>query len=720
MSFKKLLNTGKKSNITDSVGDMIEKISTITASRQYSDEKLGKLVFATESISESNSTSLESVYNGIESQVKEICSDLGIAAEAFQFEAASIAGVIGTAPGVAMSSKLRGFDISNSKVMPAGVIDGFSERPQLSTEAYDERENRNAQTYSIVYNFLASRQDDFGETFFPTIIVNPNEVGLALSVKLFYVYNDFKRSIDGSLANYGRKSIIRAYANADILKNELTRVVPVLRTGGGADDNTDKFVSTTDVPSWSVNLGMNIQVPTGALKVDQKVDIMGLSQNNELLNSGLMGPSDTLDTYNKLESVFVKVTDGTKTNFIRLAVDHLPASTFTYAPQGNNRRMILTMDTDSLVLDSKTVTVNGTAPDALPELSTHKIRVQLTVNGNIVLDKGDYSITGGSLNLTAMRNAAGQLVTGAVFDTLAAKLANAEIVGYYPLSFRANSNIRQRGQLVDSQIENLVVNIPWRSPLSVIMPSVNMGGDDNSTLHTLITTNGIRVSNEAVTALLKTEVELMSYNGVADANGELPELAAVGHYYIKPMLLTEPVNMAETVDSIKSHEKLKDIRAALVEKLRFHANELYRGSEYKAAAAVLTGNVGFKPTVVVGTDPFIYNYLMSDGELRTLGDTFDLKIVSSLDTRMAGKIYISFGVFDGQRNTSINPLNFGNMLYSPEVPTVMPVSRDGQVSKELIVTPRFVHVNNLPVLSVLTVTNMPQVINKVAVNFNQV
>lgn len=720
MSFKKLLNTGKKNGLSDPVALMIESVSEITASRQYNDDKVGKTVFAVEGFDKTTETQLEQVYSGIESQITSICSDLGISAEAFQLEAATIGGIIGTAPQAAMNSKLRGFDTSNSKVLAANVANSFTDRPVVSTEAYDERENRNAQMYSIVYNFLASRQDDFGETFFPTIIVNPNEVGLTLSVKLFYVYNDFKRSVTGALANYGRKSIVRAYANADILKNELTRVIPVLRTGGGADDNSDEFVSTTDVPSWTVNLGMSVNVPTAALKVDRKVDIMGISQTNELLNSGLMGPSDTLDTYNKLESVFVKVTDGTNTNFIRLAVEHLPASTFTYAPQGNNRRMILTMDTDSLVLDNKTVTVQGTAPSALPELATHKIRVQLTVNGSIVLDKSDYTINGGSLNLTAMRNAAGQLVTGSAFDTLAAKLANAEIVGYFPLSFRANSNIRQRGQLVDSQVENLIVNVPWRSPLSVIMPSVNMSGDDSTTLHTLITTNGIRVSNEAVTALLKTEVELRSYNDVADANGELPELAAIGHYYIKPKLLSEEVNMAETVDNLKSHEKLKDIRAALVEKLRFHANELYSSSEYKAAAAVLTGNVGFKPTVIVGTDQFTYNYLQADGELRTLGDTFDMKIVSTMDTRMTGKIYISFGVFDGQRNTAINPLNFGNMLYSPEVPTVMPVSRDGQVSKELIVNPRFVHVNNLPLLSVLTVTNMPQIINKIAVNFNQV
>ena len=51
-------------------------------------------------------------------------------------------------------------------------------------------------------------------------------------MKLFYVFNDFKRSTSGALANYGRKNIIRAYADTKILKNDLTKGVPVLRDGG--------------------------------------------------------------------------------------------------------------------------------------------------------------------------------------------------------------------------------------------------------------------------------------------------------------------------------------------------------------------------------------------------------------------------------------------------------------------------------------------------------
>lgn len=716
MSLSKLIS-GRKSATFDPISDLASKIGQISASRSFNDEKIGQIALATESLGSSEEQLLTNVYNSVESTIKSIVQDFNLAIESHQLEAASIAGIFATNPKAFLATKLKSAP-SNSVIVPSSVSDGFMERPQLSLEAYDERENRNAQMFSIVYNLLSSRQDEFGETFFPTIIVNPSEVGVHIAIRLFLVYNDFKRSANGSLANYARKNVIRAYADAEILKNEQTRVVPVLRTGGGADDNSALF--SAEVPAWAVELGSSITVNTGALRLDSKIDLIGISQTNELLNSGLMGPSDTLDTYIKLESIYVKITQGATSEVIRISTEHLPSAAFTYAPQGNYRRMILTMDTDGVVLDNRTTTVTGVAPTLLAELATHKARVQLTINGSVVIDKGDAIVSRGSLALVALRNAGDQLVTGTVFNDLAAKIASLEVIGYTLEAFRANSNIRQRGQLLDTQIENRILHVPYRSPMSVIMPAI-LGSDDTGALQNLITATGIRVSNEAVTSLLKAQTSLAAYNGVAIASGELPEMTSIGHFYVKPVFFGEAMNLASTVDSLKSHERIKDIRAALVEKIRFYANEMYRQSEYKAAAAVLTGNVGFKPTVIVGTDPVIYNYIQADGDLRTLGESFDVKVVSTLDQRVTGKIFISFSCFDGSRNTTVNPLSFGCMLYSPEVTTKMPVSRDGQVSNELIVIPRFTHVPVLPVLTVLDVAGLPDVATtKVSVHSRQI
>lgn len=54
--------------------------------------------------------------------------------------------------------------------------------------------------------------------------------------------------------------------------------------------------------------------------------------------------------------------------------------------------------------------------------------------------------------------------------------------------------------------------------------------------------------------------------------------------------------------------EIKDICATLVEKVRYYANAMYRDSEYKAAALVLTSNAVFKPIIIVDTDLVISNY----------------------------------------------------------------------------------------------------------------
>lgn len=720
MAVDKLLGS-KKSLAADPISGLTQQLSQITASRTYTDESIGKLVVAAESFGSSEESVVTSAYNSFENTIQSIVRDFGVAVEDYQIEAATIAGMVATAPSTFLTAKPK---LSNqaSVVLAANSPDAHLERPSIALEAYDERENRNAQLFAIVYNLLASRQDDFGETFFPTIVINPNEIGATVSIKLFYAYNDFKRSVNGSLANYGRKNIVRAYSDANVLKNELTRAIPVLRVGG-PDDNTAAFVAATDVTPWSADIGAGFSVPTSALRVDTKVDLIGISQTNELLNSGLMGPTDNLDAYVRLESVFVRFTDGTNTDVVRLNVESFSGSVFTYAPQGNYRKMILNLDTDGVVLTENSTNVAGGAVASLaPEIgSGRKARLQLIMRGDVSLDKGDCIVNRGTLGLVALRDATDNLVTGTVFNSLATKIASAEVIGYTLIAYRANSNVRQRGQLLDTQVEYRSIPVPYRSPLAALMPVAITNTDDTSMLQTLITATGIRVSNEAVSTLIKTQQALANYAPVATATGDLPEIGIFGHYYVKPTYYFEAINLANVVDSLKSHERIKDIRAAIVEKIRYYANEMYKNSEYKAAAMVLTGNTGFKPTVIVGTDPVIYNYIVADGDLRTLGDSFDVKVVSTLDSRVSGKIFVSFGVFDASRNTAINPLNFGNMLYAPEIPVVLPnAARDGQISKELIVTARFQHIMNLPVLTVLEVQGLPSVVNKTAVNFRNV
>jgi hypothetical protein len=193
----------------------------------------------------------------------------------------------------------------------------------------------------------------------------------------------------------------------------------------------------------------------------------------------------------------------------------------------------------------------------------------------------------------------------------------------------------------------------------------------------------------------------------------------VGRFFVIPTFFSETIDMTKVVDSLKSSERASDMQEALVAKVRDFVFRMYRDSQYKAAADALYGGVAPTPTVIIGTDPVLARYLTVTGDLRTVGGNFEVRVVSTLDYRVSGKIFISFGVFDENRNTQPNPLNFGNMAWAPEVTVSLPISRTGQISKETAVQPRFLHVVNCPVMTVLEVINVPDVTNKVALFVKQ-
>jgi hypothetical protein len=81
---------------------------------------------------------------------------------------------------------------------------------------------------------------------------------------------------------------------------------------------------------------------------------------------------------------------------------------------------------------------------------------------------------------------------------------------------------------------------------------------------------------------------------------------------------------------------------------------------------------------------------------------------------------MTFGVFNEQRNTAPNPLNFGNMVWGPELVMTANLSRGNTYSKETVVQPRYAFVTHLPVMTTLIVNNIPNVLSKVSINFKTV
>jgi hypothetical protein len=351
------------------------------------------------------------------------------------------------------------------------------------------------------------------------------------------------------------------------------------------------------------------------------------------------------------------------------------------------------------------------------------------VFGSVNLELGNTELNASSVSVATIKNSSDTSldITSGTGATLAALFAGAKVIGYDLDARRTNSNRRQRGMLLNTNFYNQIYTVPLLAPITIPRPMQTGDANDSSDLAALITTTRIRTSNSAVDELLRVQDLLAettsALNSTATPNNvqDTPEILGVSRFVIQPAYLYKALAINSSIDSLSAHQRAADIQATLVNALRDMAYTLYVQSGYKAAADALAGGVAPVPTVIIGTDPYIARYLMVTGDLRTLGGQFDVKIVSTLNERMAGKIVMSFGDFSAERAGVPNPLHFGNMAWKPEVTVVLPMIRNGAQSKELTVQPSYLHITNLPVLGVMDVTGISAAASsKVPVNFHTV
>lgn len=597
-----------------------------------------------------------------------------------------------------------------------GMQDAFAKRV-TAFEAFDERDNRNAVVYSMAYNMRAGRQDAFGEAFFPTVVVTQENVGFGVSIRLIQVYNDFKRDISGALDQYEKKNILRAVVDHSILKNDMNKIVPVVRA-----QSTTNFVAPADVAVAAVDLDGE-SINTAPLAVGKKFSLLALSQTDALIANGLMDATDSLDPTITLKNLYVKVGAGATADVVRIPTLNLPLSNFVAAPQGNYRLMTLNFQTDSILVNKATKRVDGSALQTLDDVVTSDLIVRLNVNvtGSVNIETGDTVVYANALSVSSVQDTSGNFLSlsSGMGLSLANDVAGGSVIGYDLEAFRTNLNRRQRGQLLDTTFFTQLYAVPLRSPITVLRPISTDGQNDTSDLAALITATQIRTSNAAVTALLETAGLLEAYVDARDSAGVGPDVLGVARFLIRPTFVKTNLNVATAINSLTSHERAKDIQAVLVNQLRDMAYNMYRDSAYQPAANAMAGGEAPVPTVIIGTDPVLARYLMVDGDFRTLGNEFNVKIVSTMDKRMTGRIAVAFGNFDGATENAPNALHFGNMAWKPELTLVLPISRGGQTSKELTVQPSFKHVVNCPILGWIEVSGVPDVAaNNVPISAN--
>jgi hypothetical protein len=683
-----------------------------------------------ESLSEPDLHELETEINGFNTALENLVNNFG-------GDDASIRGLKLTAAqkeaartGALISADMQGFLASplqralpameSASVMPASG--GLERRIRPALEAYDERANKDAVVYTTAYNMQAARQDEFGEAFFPTVTVTPDQVGYTVSMNLVQVYDDFKRDISGDIErNFRKKNVVFALIDPDILKNDTTRLVPVYQ-----DSSANKFVSPSLVAPKNIVTEEGETVSTAPLAIGVSLNLLGLSQTPALIANGLLGPLDALDSAVNMSALYMSFTgtDSTGaavTEVVKFkSVAQMTGATFTYAPQANYRRMVMNFNTQALPVNSNTTLIDGSASKLLAQFVAggYSARLAVMVTGDLNLEIADCTTSAGKVSAYEIKDADGNVMDlttgqGLAFANL---FASGNAFGWDVEARRVNSNRREIGQRLDLTNFKMIYQVPLLAPITIARPVTVGDQNDALDLAALITTTHIRTSNAAVAKLLETRDVLAEY---ISSNSGLPvtedsEMLGISRFVLTPFFEELPFDVSMKLDSLTTADRISDLHALFINQLRDMVYRAYRDSGYKAAATAINGGVDKNPTVIIGTDIVLAKYLQIMGDTRLFGPEFDVKIVSTMNKNMIGKIIFAFGEF-GEKDGVPNPLHFGNMAWKPEVATVLPIARGGQTSKELTVQPSFRHVVNTPIMGVLNVKGIQDVVaSKVA------
>ena len=683
---------------------------------------LASRVFATESVSNEESHAIVRQADSLQATIAAVTSRLEMRDSKMVMvqEHAAVQGAMAASNSAAFLSRDLSMPASTKDmmVMPANDAPSYlGHRSKVfATEAFDNsRADRSAVLYTTAYNYSMSRQEEFGETVWPTLTLPADQVGFGVVVDRLTIHRGVQHSTTGAIVDFKKVDLMRAMRNPKLLQKDRTLCVPVVR-----GNNLTRFVDAAVIPAYDRIIDGQA-VHTAPLKFGVESGLRGLCQTDAELAGGIANQTDTLDPTIIVEHVYVQIGD----DILKFNTGVHASFNFTYAPQGQDKARILNASTKSLRIKPDTTDFAGAALVSLGALATsgYTAIVEMDVSGSANIETTNIVCYGNKLKLVKVLDSTGEEVpsSNANYVAIAAAFndADTKMLGFDAKAYKSNVNMRERGDFIDRTRFTMLYEVPLLSPVTAQRPVNSDASTDGGDYEALVQHTRFRQNNEAVTAIFASCDVLSAQCPMLGENDDPSPDLGPARYHVKPTFIHDrAVDMATLVDSLSSSTRTADLRSALVNRIREIALQMYISSEYQAAALAL-GLQG-KPVLNIATDVKTHTYLMIEGDLRTLSEKFDYRIVSTIDERMEGKIFLSFGVYDESRNQAPHLLNFGNCVWAPEVVLAATVSGGESVRKETMVQPRWRFVMISPVAALLEITNLPGVFNKIPVHFTNV
>lgn len=591
-------------------------------------------------------------------------------------------------------------------------------------ESYSNQPVNESVNLSMAYNLGSAIQSEFNAAFYRPIVLAPNISGFEISVKQPVVNDMPFRSKNGDPFNFNYINLVDAVSNPKLLKNDTNRLYPVYSV-----QNAKWFADTTLIPPWTVKDHNGNSYQTAALKakLDSPFDYLGLSTNAALSANGNTDSTDVIDPAQVLEKLYVKFTKaGTggapdAVDIILFNLNRMPTTTFVSnnaggtGQEGTTKQMRCVFS-NQLTLSPSTKRLDTSALVALSEVHSLARTVTFDVTFNITsnVDTANYLPLGGTITLNSIRDTNGVIIPASApeVETLVEILGTAEIIGWYSDTKLSNMNRRLMGQI--AQFINRVqpYAIPFHAPVSSIGSTFesDMTVTSDEKLSLLISLTQTRANQNGIDRLLEYEDILNNYHATEDKNGNRPEVFGPGRWFFTPAHFRKPLDLGTIVTNTNSTNLSSDIAAALVNNIVAGARKLMVDSKYLAAIQVFYGNNGPKPIITVGCFSDIAQYIIQSGDLRTAGPELEFKLVTTFNESMRDKILVTINLEEGFNTDNTPPIFYpGVYAYGVELTAELAISRNGQVSNEMIAQPRFENFLITPILGMFEVTGWDDV-----------
>lgn len=566
---------------------------------------------------------------------------------------------------------------------------------------------------SFRFNMQAARQDHFSETIMPTIVADPTEAGLLIEIKKTMVHRAVRHAIkDEDNRPYNRRNILDGATDASVLEDQAIAVVPY-RLADGA--NADEFISEDLYQPREKEVG-DYSVPTAPLAFGKKHNLLRLSAHPGLVTSGVLDESDELNGRVELGELYFTVgKKGGKAEDLQLMcikTANRARSTFNKSQEGDGMEMTLNFTGATFTLSGDSVDVDKAPILAADELGSNEYNLNFTVDvkNSLNIQTGLEKPMVSEVEVVGLQDESGDKVghnSGkgkVIVDSIEIKP-----VGYTYLATRSNANRRTKGLLIDSVVERERYKIQLGSPLTSRKP---IGREDNSqAIEDLITAARVRNSNQCVTKILNvTDVLKETIKSIGTGNQyEVPSIEGVGRHYVRPWYDEANINVNNLVSTLDSKDVDENLTSVILGVIREQVVRAMQESRFQPALEMLSGYTMTKPQVIVGTDVVIANWIERTADKRTLGDQFKYEVVTTNDNRWHGRIQWFFKVGEGEGG--LNPLNFGNHIWVPELITDTNLTRNEGTANEVTVQPRNTHIVNCPITGVVNVEGIHELIN---------